>query len=324
MMKSAVSFEFEMPVLQKQNSTNFLVSTSSVENLNDYSIPFENSDFYSSDLCCKSYNSDDEEALSHISEPNQENDTYDLIIQEPPHLGPDDQEKPLINMEISRKMLKINGKTPRGDRLDFSGLNGVKKLQVDFTNFLFTEGQIRRFALTLENLEKVKKVKLIIRNQKEGLIIQKLLGEIFSKLQGGLKSVKFDFYRSGVASDCVAYLSEKIIPELKGLKSFHINLYDSDITNENIQKLAWSLKENFQKLEDFRCTLGQTKVTEKVIVQLFHEMPKMQKFELNIGNCVFTDYGMKIFIRNTLKSMNVLKSFTFLLEATDFMSAQLM
>lgn len=306
--------------LQKPNPTDFLASASSSDNIND---SIGDAEFNSSDSLCKSYISDDEEVQSHISEPDDLDSCGTFTQKKTLYMSQNNQEQPLLNIELSGKTLKIDEETLLKNQKDFPSLKEIKKLEVDFTEFSFGESQIRQLTLIVQQLKNIRKAKFIIRNQKQGSIIQKLLDEIFLKFRD-LKGVKFDFYRSKIASECVDYLIKEIIPKLnKNLKSFDMNLYGSDVTNENVQKLAWSLRERFRELEDFRCNLAQTKVTEKVIIQFFHEMPKMKSFELNIGNCVFTDYGMKIFIRNTLKSMRTLEKLTFLLEATDVMSDQI-
>jgi len=262
---------------------------------------------------------------SSLSASNDDLD-FSLVVR-PPKQRPQALRRKSSSLKIAEETVRINEKSLRGIYEELVRLEKTLEVEIDFSHFLFNKEETKQLEGVLKQISHIQRLKLIIQNKKKGSI-NSIIQQLFNVFDNGslrsLESLKIDFFRSQIAAECVDYFNKEVFPKLNSIKTFHINLFGSDVDNQVIQELARSFQENFAEIEDFSCNLGLTKVTEEVILQFFHEMPKLKHFELNVGNCAFTDYAMKIFIRDTLLSMNSLESFVFKIEATTMMSCQIM
>jgi len=230
-----------------------------------------------------------------------------------------------LDLVYSGETLTVSGNNKKGTCPVMTNLYKIQKVIVDFTEFNFGKEEVVELSKLFKNLQNIISLEFIIRNKKEEEMIGSII-ECFSVIFTGelnyVQSLKVDLFRSKIALECVDYLNKEAFKTIRYLKSFRINLWGSNVNNQNIQRLAWNVKHFFGELEEFNCNLGHTKVTEKVLIQFFHSMPRMKKFEMSVGNCTFSDYALKIFIRNTLLSMKDLESLSFQLEGTKISSSQ--
>jgi len=200
----------------------------------------------------------------------------------------------------------------------------VEKFTIDFADLSYAKDSIQQFCETTENFETIKYLEIIIRNQKEeeADVIKEQLSKIFNQNLKGLRSLKLDFFRSQIASECLDYLNKDCLICLRSLRKIELNLWGSDINNLNIQGLSENFEQFFGEIEEFSCNLGQTKVTEEAMILFFREMPRVKRFEMSFGNCVFTNDGLKSLVKNTLLFMKSLESLSLQLEGTKISSSQ--
>jgi len=226
---------------------------------------------------------------------------------------------------ISKDSNRFDGRIQEEKSLAFENPNEFEKLSIDFSDILNAKDSIQQLNDAIENLQSIKSLEIIIRNQEEEEIsvIKEQLSRVFNEKLIGLKSLKLDFFRSQIASKCVAFLNKECLFYLRSsLEKIELNLWGSDINDFNIQILADNFYQFFGKLEEFTCNLGQTKVKEEAMARFFREMPRVKRFEMGFGNCEFTDKGFETFIINTLPSMKSLQSLSLHLEGTKISSSQ--
>ena len=187
-------------------------------------------------------------------------------------------------------------------------LKEIPELRITFESpEMMSEDDIHVLCFIISKMENIKE--LNIRAERAELVdgeFLKLLSHAFFNVQKCV-AVNLCLKRSIISDQVLVYFARDCLPKIPELKCLGVNLQGARFSENALDPLIKHVESIKDDLKVLRFILHETKVSEKKMMSLFIQAPKLQELELFLNSTRITNQGLEKLVKETISHASGLK-----------------